>query len=138
MKAVHVVAGVVIVLAAAPPVRSDEAAAANAATSYRLYCASCHGEHGEGAPGARRPREHAPALVGLAEKYGARFPRERLVHFVMLDTRPGSGRVCGDRAFGAVPSFHGRTRAESAIVREALGYVASGGLAAPDEGKPAR
>lgn len=123
MRASHFILGVVAVLGAAQPALAGEAATSNARASYLDHCASCHGAGGEGADAARRANEHAPALFDLRTKYGAPLPRARLTHFVMLDTRPGHGRLCGDRPLASVPNLHWRAPFERMVVREALAYV---------------
>lgn len=105
------------------PAASADTPAVSAETSYTLYCSSCHGPNGEGAEASQRPREHAPALSALAAKYGTPLPRESLAKFVLLDTRPGGGHICGDRLLPGVPGLRSRGPLERMVVAEALDHL---------------
>lgn len=107
----------------ASPVQAESTETSSARLSFALYCSSCHGPHGEGAAGSLRPREHAPPLSDLGEKYGLPLPRARLAHFVLLDTRLGGGHLCGDRLLPDVPSLRTRGSVERMVVAEALAHL---------------
>jgi len=114
-----------IALWLAPAVRADVPGPNVDGTSYALYCASCHGPRGEGAAGALRPGEHAPPLAHLGDKYGLPLPRARLARFILLDTRPGGGHLCGDRLLPDVPGLRARGAMERMVVAEALDHLES-------------
>jgi hypothetical protein len=109
-------------LALSPAVSAD-APAVSARTSYALYCASCHGPNGEGAGGSLRPDENAPPLSHLGAKYGLPLPRARLASFVLLDTRPGGGRLCGDHLLPGAGDLRARGALERMVVKEALDHL---------------
>jgi len=126
MRVRTLAAGLTVVgmgLALSPAVSAEAPAAAAGRTSYALYCASCHGPNGGGAAGALRPGEHAPPLSHLGDKYGLPLPRAQLTSFILLDTRPGGGHLCGDRLLPDVPGLRARGAMERTVVAEALAHL---------------
>jgi len=126
MRGRSLVAGLTVVgmgLALSPGASAEAPSAVAGRTSYALYCASCHGPNGEGSAGALRPGEEAPPLAHLADKYGLPLPRARLTSFVLLDTRPGGGHLCGDRLLANVPGLRARGAMERTVVAEALDHL---------------
>ena len=116
-------ASIPVALAFTASAAVGDPAAEGGAASYARYCASCHGPQGEGAAGAARPEANAPPLRHLAEKYGLPLPRVRLSKFIQLETRPGGGRLCGDRLLPNVPAMYARRMMERAVVAEALAHL---------------
>jgi mono/diheme cytochrome c family protein len=79
--AVLAVSAVTALAARAP---ANQGSPADGEQLFRSYCAACHGEDGRGQGPAGPALKTRPAdLTTIARRHGGKFPRERLVRYVV-------------------------------------------------------
>ncbi len=101
------------------PVKTDRTAAGR--LSYRVHCASCHGEQGRGdGPMVKALKVQPADLTRLARSHQGRFPREEVYNAIdgrreVLGHGPGTMPV-----WGATFQERGSDRPQEREVREKI------------------